>query len=131
MYQLPGAQHHAPGLSLTSIAVQPPLFKQQAETFHRVVARLIYVGTRASPDILLALAFLCGRVSCPTLQDKIKLQQLLGYLHTTIDMKLCLGADSLDAYMTCVDAAFAVHSEMQSHTGSVISLSVAAASSAS
>ena len=37
-------------------------------------------------------------------------------------MPLRLGADSLDHFMTWVDASFAVHDDMQSHTGGVMIL---------
>jgi hypothetical protein len=45
----------------------PPLSVSKARTFHSVVAKLIYVGTRARTDILLALSFLCSRISAALL----------------------------------------------------------------
>jgi hypothetical protein len=99
----------------------PLLPVPRAKLFHSIVAKLIYVGTRARTDILLALSFLCGRVSSPTEQDEKKLQRLLSYLNSTIDLPLRLGADSLNQFVTWVDASFAVHSDMRSHTGGVIS----------
>jgi hypothetical protein len=99
----------------------PPLHPAQARIFHSVVARLIYVGTRARSDILLALGFLCSRVSAPTEQDERKLQHLLEYLYGTIDLKLRLGANSLNELTTWVDTSFVVHDDMRSHTGGVIS----------
>jgi hypothetical protein len=113
--------------SLLHIEKKSPLLNPaQARTFHSVVARLIYVGTRARSDILLALGFLCSRVSAPTEQDERKLHRLLEYLHGTIDLKLRLGANSLNEFTTWVDASFAVHDDMRSHTGGVISLAAAA-----
>jgi hypothetical protein len=108
--------------SLFTIDPNSPRLSQAASaTFHRVVARLIYVAARARPDILLALAFLCGRVSQPTVQDENKLRQLLGYLADTISLELRLGADSLHEFWSWVVASFATHPEMHSHTGGVIS----------
>jgi Reverse transcriptase (RNA-dependent DNA polymerase) len=108
--------------SLLHIEMKSPLLNEaQARTFHSVVAKLIYVGTRARSDILLALGFLCSRVSTPTEQDERKLQRLLEYLHGTIDLKLRLGTNSLNEFTTWVDASFAVHDDMRSHTGGVIS----------
>ena len=101
--------------------MSPLLTPTRAKTFHSVVAKLIYVGTRARTDILLALSFLCGRVSLPTEQDERKLKRLLCYLNSTIDLPLRIGADSLNQFTTWVDASFAVHSDMRSHTGGVIS----------
>jgi hypothetical protein len=42
-------------------------------------------------------------------------------LNSTIDLKLRIGADSLSQFATWVDASFAVHPDMRSHTGGVIS----------
>jgi hypothetical protein len=122
------------GLDITSSATSPcagtlydvdinsPLLPpDKAKTFHSVVAKLIYVGTRARTDILLALSFLCGRVASPTKEDEQKLKRLLRYLYGTIDLTLRLGADSLNQFATWVDASFAVHPDMRSHTGGVIS----------
>lgn len=99
----------------------PPLSEARAKTFHSIVAKLIYVGTRARTDILLALSFLCGRVTAPTTQDEKKLQRLLSYLNSTIDLPLRIGADSLSQFTTWVDASFAIHPDMRSHTGGVLS----------
>jgi hypothetical protein len=99
----------------------PALNPTRARTFHSVVARLIYAATRARSDILLALGFLCSRVSAPSEQDERKLRRLLEYLHGTTGLKLRLAADSLHSFTTWVDASFAVHEDMRSHTGGVIS----------
>ena len=48
----------------------PPLGKGESEVFHSVVAKLLYVATRARPDILLAISFLCTRVSKSTSEDQ-------------------------------------------------------------
>jgi hypothetical protein len=102
-------------------ATSPLLSLSRAKTFHSVVAKLLYVGTRSRTDILLALSFLCSRVSHPTEQDENKLRRLLSYLQATIDLTLRIGADSLSQFSTWVDASFAVHPNMRSHTGGVSS----------
>jgi hypothetical protein len=108
--------------SLLTVDPDSPLLgRKRADSFHSIVAKLIYVGTRARTDILLALAFLCGRVRQPTEQDEKKLRRLLEYLRGTKDLALRLGADSLTKFMTWVDASFAIHPDMRSHTGGVIS----------
>jgi hypothetical protein len=100
----------------------PLLTKSESETFHSIVAKLLYVSIRARPDILLAVSFLCTRVAAPTVQDQKKLQRLLEYLHGTLDLTLTLGADDLGALRTWVEASYAVHPDMKSHTGGVISI---------
>ena len=49
------------------------LAKREREMFHGVSAKLLYVSLRAWVDLLLAIAFLCTRVSKNTEQDLLKL----------------------------------------------------------
>jgi hypothetical protein len=53
--------------------------KEQADNFHSVTAKLLYVATRARVDILLPVGFLGTRVSKCTTEDKEKLQRVLEY----------------------------------------------------
>jgi hypothetical protein len=98
------------------------LDKRQGEIFHSIVPKLLYVFKRARTDAQLAIAFLCTRVSCSMEQDWKKLIRLLQYFNGTLDMPLILGADSLAESKSWVDAAYAVHNEMKSHTGGATSL---------
>ena len=97
------------------------LAPKDADLFRRIVCKLLYVGLRARSDILTALAFLTTRISQPTEYDHRKLRRLLEYLYGTLDMTLTLGADNLGTIYTWVDASYAVHGDMRSHTGGVIS----------
>jgi hypothetical protein len=99
----------------------PLLERSEAESFHSVTAKLLYVSTRARVDLLLAIAFLCTRVSKSTKQDRDKLRRVLEYIHGSMDHEYTIGADDMGRMMTWVDAAFAVHPDMKSHTGGVIS----------
>ena len=95
-----------------------------SEIFHHVVAKLLYVSIRARMDLLLAIGFLCTRVSKSTTQDQRKLKRLLEYIKGTLDLEYTLGADSLSSLRTWVDASYAVHPDMKSHTGGVMSLGI-------
>jgi hypothetical protein len=97
------------------------LEKKEAEVFHSVVAKLLYVSIRARPDILLAISFLCTRVSKSTEQDQRKLKRVLEYLKATLHYKYVVGADNMRKLRTWVDASYAVHPDMKSHTGGVMS----------
>ena len=48
------------------------------DTFHSVVAKLLFITKRARPDIETAVAFLCTRVSRSTTEDWKKLRRVLG-----------------------------------------------------
>ena len=63
----------------------PPLETSKVETFHHVVAKLLYVAKRARVDLQLAIAFLCTRVSKSTQENWEKLRTTLKYIHKTID----------------------------------------------
>ena len=99
----------------------PPLDKAEGIVFHSICAKLLYVSLRARVDILLPIAFLCTRVAKSTQQDQSKLRRVLEYLKGTIDDEYVLGADDMGRLRSWVDAAFAVHPDMNSHTGGVIS----------
>jgi hypothetical protein len=107
------------------------LSAEQGETFHRVVAKLLFVSKRSRLDIQLPIAFLCTRVSCSTEQDWTKLRRVLEYLHGTLDEFLTLGADDIGMMKTWVDASYAVHPDMKSHTGGVVSFGIGAVMSKS
>jgi hypothetical protein len=98
-----------------------PLDKPRAEVFHRIVARLLYVCKRGRLDIQNAIGFLTTRVSRPDEDDWNKLKRVLQYLRGTLDDKLVLGAVDIGKMKSFVDASFAVHPDMRSHTGGGIS----------
>jgi hypothetical protein len=107
------------------------LTNEKRETFHSVVAKLLYVSKRCRLDIQLPIAFLCTRVSCSTEQDWAKLKRVLEYLKGSLDEFLTLGADDITRMMTWVDASYAVHRDMKSHTGGLVSFGTGAVMSKS
>ena len=101
------------------------LDKTGSEEFHKVVAQLLYLGTRVRPDILLPVTFLCSRVSEPSMQDVSKLTRVMCYLNQTADLGLKIGGDMNGELRLLVyaDASFAVHpNSMRSHTGIILSV---------
>jgi hypothetical protein len=107
------------------------LSHRDGEVFHSVVAKLLYVSKRSRLDIQLAVAFLCTRVSESTEQDWLKLKRVLEYLRGTLDDFLTLSADNIGMMKTWVDASYAVHRDMKSHTGGVVSFGIGAVMSKS
>jgi hypothetical protein len=61
-------------------------------------------------------------VNCSTAQDWRKLERVLKYLNATPEMGIVLEATKDLQLLAYVDASFAVHKDMKSHTGGVISL---------
>jgi hypothetical protein len=71
------------GNDLFSIDTKAPdLASDDADAFHTVVAKFLFLPMRVRPDILTAVAFLCTRISCPTIQDKAKLRRVKRYCKT-------------------------------------------------
>eukprot|EP00957_Ditylum_brightwellii_P151632 11547294-Ditylum_brightwellii.AAC.1 len=60
------------------------------------------------------------RVKTPNVDNKKKLRRTLRYLRATNDLPLTLEADDLGQLTWWVDAAFALHHNMRSHTGRVL-----------
>ena len=87
-----------------------------------MVARLLFVAKRARQDLQVAVAFLCTRVSAPTKQDYNKLVTVIKYIRQTIHLPLLIGWDESGVLTWSVDAAFAVHEDIRSHTGACLTI---------
>lgn len=98
------------------------LSTDRKKTFHTVVAKLLYLAKHGRPDILLPVCFLTTRVSAPTEEDEKKLHRVLRYLQGTRDIFLRISADEPLTVQAFVDASYAVHPDMRSHTGTFITL---------
>ena len=81
----------------------------------------MYVCKRGHPDIEPALSYLCTRVSKPTIEDEKKLHRVLDYLKDTLEDVRIISADDFDNLYTWVDASYATHPNMRSHTGGAMS----------
>jgi len=90
---------------------------EQADRFHTEVARLLFLCKRARPDIHTAVTFLTTRVKSPGVHDWKKLGRIIRYLRGTAGLYLTLETDNLKQMLWYVDASFAVHGDMRSHTG--------------
>jgi hypothetical protein len=108
---------------LFRISESEPLSEDERKVFHSMVARLLYLGKRVRPDVLLPIIFLATRVKCATHEDKKKLDRVISYLAGSRNLGLTLsfprGMLSVQAF---IDASFGVHSDFKSHSGSVIKL---------
>ena len=103
-----------------------PLSTELTDVFRSTIAKLLWASQRSRLDLSFAVTFLCSRLNCATEGDWEKLRRLLGYLKGTIHMKRKLSAFNLHTMYTWVDASYAVHPDMRSHTGGAISFGVGA-----
>jgi hypothetical protein len=98
----------------------PLLDIEAKKIFHTIVAKLLYLAKRARPDLLMAVSFLCTKVKTPTKRDQTKLLRVLGYLQNTKDLKYNIKPREPLKITTYIDAAFAAHDDLKSHSGVVV-----------
>ena len=79
------------------------------ETFHHLVAKLLYLSKRTRPDLQTAVAFLTTRVQHADEDDWKKLGHCLRYLRNTCGLPLILSCDSPNIIHWWIDASFGVH----------------------
>ena len=101
----------------------PMLENKEKEWLHRQVAKLLYLAKRTKPECLTTVAYLTTRVTKSNLDDMVKLGKLLKYLRKTKDTGIVLRPGELGLQVRCyIDAAYGVHDDGKSVTGSVVVL---------
>ena len=103
------------------------LSNDDSDYFHHMVAKLLYLCKRVRPDIHTAVAFLTTRVLKPTVEDYKELGRCIGYLREYPHLPLTLKVNDEGVLEWWVDASFAVHPDMKSHTGAVFTMGKGAA----
>lgn len=93
------------------------LSEERRALLHSIVAQLLFVSTRARPDIHVAISFLTSRVSKADEDDWKKLKRLLGYIQGTMHLVLTLSAENFNVIKWWVDAAYGVRDDFKSQTG--------------
>ena len=92
------------------------------DSYHSIVAKLLWIMKRSRPDLETAIGFLCTRVAKSDNDDWAKLRRVIAYIKCTIDDVRIIGASSLTNIYTWIDAAYAVNPDMKSQTGGCMSL---------
>jgi ribonuclease HI len=103
-------------------ALSPKLSTEDKDFFHSLTAKILYLCKRSRPDVLLAVSFLVRRVREPTQQDLKKLKRCVQYLRGTADIGMCLEPSKQLTVYGWIDASFAVHNDMKSHTGALVGI---------
>ena len=85
--------------------------------FHTFVMKAMFLCKRARPDIEPGICFLSSRTSKPDESDWQKLIKILEFLKGTKNDVLTLEANEMNILYWFIDAAFAVHGDMKSHSG--------------
>ena len=94
----------------------------EKEFYHSTIAKILYLGKRVRPDLLVAISFLVRRVQSPDADDWEKMVRVIQYIRGTKGYGITLSGESNLSVTAFIDASYAVHSDMKSHTGSIITL---------
>jgi hypothetical protein len=79
-------------------------------------------GPGPSYKLQTVVAFLCTRVKKPNIDDYKQLTRTMQFLRGTIDDLLTLEADNMRQFKWFIDASYAVHPDMKSHTSGCMML---------
>ncbi len=90
--------------------------------FHHFTARLLFLCKQARPDVQPPVSFLCTWVKGPNQYDYKKLARVIRYLRGSIKSVLTLEASRVNIVKWWINASFAVHPDMRSHTGAMMSM---------
>ena len=98
------------------------LGEEKASEFHHLTAKLLYLSNHARPDLQTAVSFLATRMREPDEDDYKKLCRCIRYLLDNADIPLTLEINGSGIICWWVDASFAVHPDMKSHTSVTVSM---------
>ena len=100
----------------------PKLDEQDREKFHSIVAKVLYLAKRVRPDLLTTCTFLAGRVLFATKQDDRKLDRMMRYINSTMELGITFDMSEDMSICAFIDASYGVHADGKSHSGAVITL---------
>ena len=96
--------------------------EEQAQIFHRLLAKLLYLSIRTRRDISMPVAFLTIRVRQPDQDNWAKLRRGVKYLYRNPNLPLTLNMTNMSLISCWVGASFTVHPDYKGHTGGTMSL---------
>jgi hypothetical protein len=85
-----------------------------------MVAKLLFLCKRVRPNIHIAVAFLSTRVRKPDQDDYKKLGRVMKYLQQTTGLTMTSETQDITSIKWWIDASYAIHPDMRSHTGGVL-----------
>lgn len=99
----------------------PAVSEDRRAKFHSLVAKVLYLAKRTKPECLTAISFLATRVTKCTGDDEEKLQRLVRYIRHSRSRGIVLSPGKMGIVIRMfVDAAYGVHQDRTSHTGSCV-----------
>jgi hypothetical protein len=90
---------------------------KEKAVFHTVVAKLLYLGKRGRPYILLAVQFLRTCIRAPNEEDWKKLDRVLGYLMSTKNKMQVFDKSKFEGAVTYTDASVGIYEDRKDQWG--------------
>ena len=94
------------------------LSKEKSETFHKILAKMLFATKRAQLNTNTDISYLTTRVREPDQINCLKMVNPLNYVRGTNDIPLILSTDKNRMHKCHIDVSYAVHPNMRGHTGS-------------
>jgi hypothetical protein len=82
----------------------------------------MFLCKQARQDVLPGIVYLATRVKEPNNSNRKKLVRLMNYLQATKTNIAKMSADNTQTIKSYVNLSFAVHKDMRSHTGAIMTL---------
>jgi hypothetical protein len=106
----------------TSPPLSPLLGKKDITEYQGMVGSLMYLASQTRPDILYAVCAHARFSRTPTVDNRKGVIRILSYISCTRDLGLKLfSGEGIVLYAT-VDASYACHTDLKSHTGCTLHL---------
>ena len=118
---IPGVAKSPATDGLFDIRNLPAVSEERRAKFHSLVAKILYLAKRTKPECLTAISFLASRVTRCTEDDEEKLERLVRYIRHSQRRGIVLAPGNMGIMVRMfVDAAYGVHQDRTSHTGSCV-----------
>ena len=110
------------GNDLYTVGLSEPASESEQKELYSVAYKLLHVAKRTRPDILPATQYLTTRVQKPNKDDIKKSKRVLRYLNGTRELGIRIQCHKPLAIHAYIDASYAIHDDMRSQTGCVITM---------
>jgi hypothetical protein len=106
------------------------LGEEESSRYISICMSLLFTCNRVRVDVFLHTSFLCTRLKEPTEQDMAKLIKVMQYVSGTAEfgMVYSSGDEHLNVF-AWIDASYAVHADAKGHSGTIVSVGNASATS--
>jgi histone deacetylase 1/2 len=119
---IPSIARTPAGKELLTVNNSEPVTEEQKEFFHSTVARLLYLGKKVRPEILVSISYLAKREQKPSMDDYKKMERVVKYLRGSRELGIVLSSTTILQVLAYIGASHSRHEDHKGHTICIISL---------